>query len=132
MHLSKTNIIIRKFAGFSIVGFVVTILSLVLSYVLLKILATPLLITYVLVYGGTIIISFFLNSKLVFKTGSNVRNLIVYFLVYGVGLVLGTIIVWIFSLILPFENWVLVYLVIPFTLLSNFTLSYYFLNPKKS
>ena len=130
MHINKTNRIIRKFAGFSIVGLIVTLLSMVVSYVLLKIMATPLLITYILVYGATIVISFFLNSKLIFKTGFNVRNLIIYFLVYGAGLVIGTIMLWIFRIILPFENWVLPYLVIPFTLLSNFTLSYYFLKPR--
>jgi putative flippase GtrA len=131
MHISKIRII-RKFAGFSIIGLVVTILSLIISYVMLKILATPLLPTYILVYSVTIIISFFLNSKLIFKTGSNLRNLIVYFLVYGIGLILGTVLLWIFRFLLPYENWILTYLVLPFTLVSNFTLSYYFLKPAKS
>jgi len=131
MHINTTNRIIRKFAGFSIIGFIVTLLSMVISYVLLKILATPLFITYILVYGATIFVSFILNSKLIFKTGSNFQNLVIYFLVYGAGLLLGTIILWIFRLLLPFENWVLPYLVIPFTLVSNFILSHYFLKPEK-
>jgi putative flippase GtrA len=132
MHFNKSNRIIRKFAGFSIVGILVTLLSMVISYVLLKIMSTPLLITYILVYIATIVISFFLNSKLIFKTGSNVRNLIVYFLVYGTGLLVGTIMLWIFRILLPFENWILPYLVIPFTMVSNFTLSFYFLKPEKT
>ncbi|MCX6304766.1 MAG: GtrA family protein [Bacteroidetes bacterium] len=132
MHISRTNRIIRKFAGFSVVGVIVTLLSMVISYVLLKILATPLLLTYILVYGATIFISFKLNSKLIFKTGSNARNLVIYFLVYGVGMVVGTVMLWILRIVLPFENWILPYLVIPFTMASNFTLSYYFLKPEKS
>ena len=131
MPINLKNTIIRKFAGFSIVGLAVTLLSFAISYVLLKILATPLLITYILVYGATIIISFFLNSKLIFKTGSSFRNLVIYFLVYGTGMVVGTVMLWIFRMILPFENWILPYLVIPFTLVSNFTLSYFFLKPEK-
>jgi putative flippase GtrA len=131
MHISKSNKIIRKFAGFSVIGAVVTLLSMVISYVLLKILATPLLLTYIFVYIVTLVISFFLNSKLVFKSGSNFQNLIIYFLVYGTGLILGTFLLWVFRMLLPFENWILPYLVIPFTLLSNFTLSYYFLKPGK-
>jgi putative flippase GtrA len=131
MHISKTNRIIRKFAGFSVIGAIVTLLSMVISYVLLKILATPLLITYIFVYLATLVISFFLNSKLVFKTGSTFQNLFIYFLVYGTGLIIGTLLLWLFRILLPFENWVLPYLVIPFTLLSNFTLSYYFLKPGK-
>jgi putative flippase GtrA len=131
MRINKINSLIRKFAGFSIVGLIVTLLSLLITYILLKEFSTPLMATYILVYGATIVISFFLNSKLIFKTGSNLRNLVVYFFVYGVGLGLGTILLWLFRRILPFENWVLPYLVIPFTLLSNFTLSYYFLKPEK-
>ncbi|MFZ4520723.1 MAG: GtrA family protein [Bacteroidales bacterium] len=131
MPINLKHTIIKKFAGFSIVGLVVTLLSFAISYILLKILATPLLITYILVYGATIILSFFLNSKLIFKTGSGFRNLVIYFLVYGTGMVVGTIMLWIFRMILPFENWILPYLVIPFTLVSNFTLSYFFLKPEK-
>ena len=130
--MNLSNAIIRKFAGFSVVGFVVTLISWIISFILLKILETPLYITYILVYGVTIFISFFLNSKLIFKTGANLRNMLVYFGVYSVGMVVGTIMLWIFRMILPFENWILPYLVIPFTLVSNFFLSNYFLKPEKS
>jgi putative flippase GtrA len=132
MNISITRRIFRKFAGFSIIGFIVTILSMVISYVFLKILETPLIPTYIIVYIATIILSFLLNSKLIFKSKYNLRNLLVYFLIYGVGLFLGTIILWMFRIILPFENWTLPYLVIPFTMLSNFVLSYYLLNPSKA
>jgi putative flippase GtrA len=131
MRIPLPKQLIRKFAGFSIIGFIVTVLSLILTYVLLKIFATPLYLTYILVYGATIVISFFLNSKLIFKSGSNLKNLVIYFMVYGAGLLLGTLLLWLFRMILPFENWVLPYLVIPFTLLSNFTLANYFLKPEE-
>jgi len=131
MHIIKNSRILRKFAGFSIVGIIVTLLSVVISSVLLKIPGAPLLSTYILVYIATILLSFYLNSKLVFKTGSNFQNLVVYFLVYGAGLLLGTVLLWIFRRLFLFENWVLPYLVIPFTLLSNFLLSYFFLKPEK-
>jgi putative flippase GtrA len=131
MHTAKRNEIIKKFAGFSVVGAAMTLLSMLISFVLLKLFATPLFITYILIYGATILISFFLNSRLIFRTGSNFRNLAVYFLVYGAGLLLGTVLLMVFKVILPFENWLLAYLVLPFTLISNFTLSYYFLKPQR-
>jgi putative flippase GtrA len=131
MPTNKINRIITKFAGFSMVGIIVTLLSIAISFFCLKILATPLFITYIVVYGGTIFISFFLNSKLIFNSGFNLHNLIIYFLVYGFGLLLGTGVLAIFKFLLPFENWILAFLVLPFTILSNFTLSYYFLKPKK-
>ena len=61
--MNLSNAIIRKFAGFSVVGFVVTLISWIISFILLKILETPLYITYILVYGVTIFISFFLEIK---------------------------------------------------------------------
>ena len=127
MRIKTSNKLFRLIAGFSIVGFFVTVLSLILAYLFLKIIGTPLVITYILIYIPTVIISFSLNSKLIFKTGFNLRNFIVYCSVYGVGLLLGTGLLLLFKMLLPFENWVLSYLVLPFTILSNFTLSYYFL-----
>jgi len=131
MPTGKSRDIIRKFAGFSMIGAVMTLLSMLISYILLKIFVTPLFLTYILIYGATILISFFLNSKLIFKTGSNLRNLVVYFLVYGAGLIFGTVLLMIFRVLLPFENWALAFLVLPFTLTSNFTLSIYFLKPQR-
>ncbi|MEI6681684.1 MAG: GtrA family protein [Bacteroidota bacterium] len=129
MHIPNLKTILRKFAGFSIVGLVVTLLSMLITYILLKYLATPLFLTYILVYAVTIIVSFFLNSRLIFKTGVTWYNLLVYFLVYGAGLLIGTGLLAAFKILLPFENWILAFLVLPFTILSNFTLSYYFLKP---
>ena len=131
MIFKNQHLIIRLFAGFSVVGFFVTLVSIVLSYVFLKILGTPLILTFVLMYGSTILLSFFLNSKYIFKTGVTFHNLLIYFLVYGTGMLIGTGLLALFRILLPFENWILAYLVLPFTILSNFSLSYWFLKPQK-
>jgi len=45
---------INEFIKFSLVGVLVTIVSLVLMYVFLEFLNTPLILTYILLYGSTI------------------------------------------------------------------------------
>lgn len=115
--------LIKKFSGFSIVGGFVTVLGLVLSYFFLKIMRTPLYLTYVTLYLATILLSYFLNTKYVFKVKKDFRQSIKYFVVYAMGMIIGVIVLNIFKETLPFENWVLAYLVLPVTMLCNFILA---------
>jgi putative flippase GtrA len=111
---------IALFMGFSLVGILTTVLSMVLLFVSLEILQTPLIATYVGIYILSIFLSFYLNSKMVFKTNISFRNGYLYFIIYASGLLLGTLLLILFKKLLPFENWILSYMIIPFTLTSNF------------
>lgn len=121
-HL-KIKATIKRFFKFAQVGILVTLLSLILSFIFLKIIGTPLLITYVLLYITMIFVSFLLNSMYTFKSKRNLPRMILYFASYIFSMLLGVILLKIFRSTLPWENWLLAYLVIPFTMTSNFTLS---------
>ena len=116
--------LVKKFAGFSIVGLIVTIVGFLSMYIFLGVLKTPLYFTYAGIYIFSIIISYLLNSKFVFKINSTIKRTIIYFLIYLSSMVIGLILLTIYKSTLPFENWILSYLTVPITLTWNFVLSY--------
>ncbi|WP_394707641.1 GtrA family protein [uncultured Draconibacterium sp.] len=115
--------IVIKFIKFAKVGAFVTFLSLGLNYFFLKIVSTPLLPTYIILYLLMISLSFFLNSKYTFKAERSIKQLIMYYGSYCSSMLLGVALLSIFKILLPFENWILAYMVVPFTMTSNFILS---------
>ena len=117
--------IFKKFFKFAQIGLIVTVLSLLLSYLFLKVIGTPLIITYVLLYISMILLSFFLNSRYTFKSKMGFKKMLLYYGSYGITLLLGVILLSLLRIILPFENWIIAYLVIPFTMTSNFIFSSY-------
>ena len=123
INRSKYKTKIHALSKFMTVGVFVTLTSMTLSFVFLKIIGTPLIITYILLYLTMIFVSFLLNSKYTFKSKRSIKRLLLYYGSYGISMLIGVGLLSVFRKILPFENWVLSYLVIPFTMLSNFTLS---------
>ncbi len=111
------------FLTFSTIGAFVTSLSLSANFVLLKFFKTPLIPTYVTIYIITILISFLLNSKYTFKSDISSSNLIRYYLIYGSGMMLGVVLLLFFKSLITFENWVYPFMVIPFTMLWNYSVS---------
>lgn len=128
--LSNKKKLIELFAGFSTVGIVVTLFSMGLIYLFLKVLKTPLIITYILIYFASIIISYFLNTYLVYKVDKNKKQFLFYIIIYVTSMIIGVILLRVFQKLFPFENWILVYMVIPFTLVWNFVLTTFLLTQK--
>ena len=120
---NKIREITIRFFRFAKVGIFVTILSLALSYFFLKILATPLYATYVFLKIAMVLLSYILNSKYTFGANRNIKGGILYFLAYGISALFGIVLLWIFRKLTPFENWILAYMVVPFTTVANFILS---------
>ena len=133
MRFNKTLISksINKFFKFTQVGVFITFISLLLSFFFLKIIKTPLISTYVILYVVMIIFSFILNSYYTFKTKATSFKLLLYFGSYGISMLLGVFLLSFFRRVLPFENWILAYFVIPFTMFSNFMLSVFLFKVKK-
>jgi len=130
MQLTHSNFILktlRLFGSFSIVGLITTLISMGLLFVFYEYYQTPLIITYILIYIITILLSFLLNSFFVFKTKLSFRNSVVYVGVYGSGMIIGSLLLWLFKNLLPFDNWIISYLTLPFTFIWNFFLAYKFL-----
>ncbi len=115
---------LKVLSGFTLVGIFINILSLLLVFIFLNLLNTPLIITYIGIYLGTLILSFILNSVLVFKSGLSLTNGVKYLIVYLSGMLFGALLLWYFKKTLEFENYILGYLVLPFTTAWNFSFSY--------
>jgi putative flippase GtrA len=124
--------IFKLLGGFSVIGLITTLISLLMIFVFLKILKTPLIVTYVSIYTASILLSFILNSVFVFKSILSIKNGVKYFLIYFSRMLLGTLLLWVFKKIIPLENYILGYLVLPFTMVWNFSFSFLLLKPEKS
>jgi len=118
------NLLFTKFVGFSIVGAIISILGLIAIYVFIGLFKKPLYITYVLIYFFSILLSYILNMNFVFKMKSNMKRTAIYFLIYISSMIIGLLVLILYSVTLPYENWILSYLTIPITLTWNFLLSY--------
>ena len=112
-----------QFSQFLIVGGFVTLLSIALSYAFLKVIGTPLIITYILIYVATIFISYLLNAKYTFRAGRTLRSLFLFYGSYIFTLGFGTGLLAVMRRMLEFENWVLVFMVVPVTTIMNYLLS---------
>lgn len=122
MYLFLVNKI-RELFRFSLVGAFVMLLSVIISYLFLELLKTPLVPTYILLYISTIFLSYKLNATFTFKARQDLSGLIKFYGVYLIGLALGSVLVILFRKWFPFTNWVISIMVLPFTTLSNFILS---------
>jgi len=111
---------ISEFIKFGGVGVIVTVASMLSSFIWLKIIGTPLFITYILNYVFFIFISYTLNRLITYKRKFNFISLILYFFVYISGMVLGIILLHIFKKLFILENWIYSFLVVPFTTVNNY------------
>ena len=123
--LERYNKLIKTFTGFSIVGILVTLFSMLLIFILNEIIEWNSIISYLVSYGLSILLSYFLNSRYVWKTNFELKALVRYFGVYIASMVLGALLLWVLELLFPNVNkTILSYCVIPFTMLWN----YFFVN----
>jgi len=114
---------LRRLPQFSIVGATVTLFATTSNIILLKYFRTPLILTYICIYGVSISFSYLLNSRFTFNSELSTQRMAAYFAIYLSAMALGVFLLKIYRAVLPFENWVLPLLVLPFTALWNFTLS---------
>ena len=106
--------------SFSLIGIFMTLTTLSISVYLLKVKQTPLIPTYVTVYGISIFVSYLLNSYFTFKSKVKMDRTLIYFAVYLSSMALGVVLLTIYKSTLPFENWVFPFFVLPFTVSNNF------------
>jgi len=109
-----------KFGG---VGAFVTIASMISSFFWLKVVGTPLYITYFFNYSFFILVSYTLNRRITFNSRFSFRSLILYYLVYLTGMLLGILLLYLFKNLITCENWVYYFMVVPFTLVNNYVWS---------
>jgi putative flippase GtrA len=124
------NKFLKRFIGFSFVGVCATIFNMTLTFVLLKIVGLSAYITFVLSYGISIFLSYYLNSRLVFKSGKSMKNLVLYYLTYLVSMLIGLGTLYIYKKLLTFDDLILNYMVIPVTMIWDFLVSSKVLKPQ--
>jgi len=128
--IDRCSTFLWKYLKFLSVGMITTFVSLSTQFILLKYYKTPLLLTYVVVYSSTILLSYLLNSILTFQSKVSFKKAVLYFCIYFSSMGLGVVLLKIYRYSLPFENWVLPFLVIPFTMTWNFLWASKFLKKK--
>ncbi|HON53595.1 MAG TPA: GtrA family protein [Bacteroidales bacterium] len=123
--------LVKRLIGFSFVGVVITFIGMLQVYILLKVLHFHPYLTYFLSYVISILQSYYLNSRLVFKSGKSKKNLFIYYGVYSTSMIIGFFTLVLYRKFLPFDELILNYMVIPVTMLWNFTVSSKFLKPQE-
>lgn len=117
--------LIATFAGFSFVGIVVTLISMLLIFICNEILGWNSIVSYLLSYGISILLSYFLNANYVWKSDFSFVAMVQYLGIYIASMVLGAVLLWLLELTFPDVNkTILSYCVIPLTMLWN----YFFVN----
>ena len=111
-----------SFLKFSRVGIFVTLFSMTISFIFLKLLGSPLYITYVLNYLFSIFLSYHLNRIYTFGSAYLLSALLQYYLAYIVSMLFGLGILFICRNIFPYENWVITYMTIPLRFIVNYFL----------
>lgn len=116
---------ISTFAGFSFVGVIVTLISMLLIFICNEILGWNSIISYLFSYTISILLSYILNAKYVWKSEFSFAAMVRYYGIYIASMLLGAVLLWLFEMALPEVNKTLLsYCVIPFTMLWN----YFFVN----
>ncbi|MBK9735172.1 MAG: GtrA family protein [Saprospiraceae bacterium] len=115
--------LVSKIVKFSSVGLIVSLITLGASMYALGVLKTPLIPTYVFIYGTSILVSYFLNSRYTFKSSVSGTKTIIYFTIYLLSMCTGVILLNIYSRLFDVENWIYPFMVVPFTASLNFILS---------
>jgi len=114
-----------KIISFSLIGGIITILSILVSTFLLKVVRTPLYPTYIIVYISTIGLSYVLNAKITFKAKKTIKSVFLYYLTYGLSFLLGLGLLFLFRENLKWDNYVIGLLPIPFTFAFNYIVSHF-------
>lgn len=114
---------LKRLPHFSLVGIIVTVVATCTNIVLLKYVQTPLILTWICVYAVAINLSYLLNSFLTFQSALSLERMALYYGIYLSSMSIGVVLLKVYRVLLPFENWVLPLLVLPVTATWNFCLS---------
>lgn len=115
------HILIQRILGFSVVGVISTVVSLLLLWLFNDGLSLNIYVAYVLAYGISIILSYFLNARYVWTHTLSVADILKYFFIYLSSMTLGAILLFPIQWFLPDWNHTLLsFTTIPFTMIWNY------------
>lgn len=112
---------IKKLTGFSLVGIVVTLVSLLLLYICNELLSFNLYLAYFISYFLSILLSYFLNACLVWKVCPSLGAIVKYFVIYLLSMLIGLGILYALeSFLVEWNHTLISFLTVPFTMLWNY------------
>lgn len=113
--------LIHRIFGFSIVGVISSLLSLLLIFVGNELIGLNVYVVYFLSYIITILVSYFLNARYVWKHELRIIDVVKYFGIYISSMILGMLLLMFFELLMPnLNHTILSFLTIPFTMAWNY------------
>jgi putative flippase GtrA len=111
----------KRFLGFSSVGVIVTLFSMFLTFMFNDVLKINVFISYIMSFSTSIIVSYFMNAKFVFKSAYSLKRFVLYYGIYVLSMFLGLAILKAYSFFFPdWNKTIITYMVLPFTILFNF------------
>ena len=119
-NIKNLNRYLKYFAGFTSVGIIITIVSLLSTIFLIEIIKISLLIAYPLIYIVSILASYYLNKDLVFKFRGKENRLFLYFTIYLTSMLLGLVLIYMLKKISNIPESIVAILILPLTTIYNF------------
>lgn len=119
----KYRKILTQFAGFSLVGIVVTLFSIVLIFVFTQLLNFSAQLSYATAYIISIALSYVLNGKYVFKASLGILPYLMYYGIYFSGMGLGLLIIWGLKQFFAWPEFFISVAPVPVTMIWNFLFS---------
>lgn len=128
---------VRKIAGFSFVGVIVTLVSMALIYIMNEWLHWNPYVSYITSTVLSILLSYVLNMLKVFSSRFSWKTLGLYYLIYCSSMILGMFVLRFYLWLIPTWNATLLsYMVIPITMIYNYIfvnrIANYYKNEKRN
>jgi len=111
---------LKQIAGFSIIGIIVNVISVVLLFLFLYVLGRNVYLAYILVSVICIGISYVLNVKMVFKARLALNDYFRYNFIYLISMLIGLFIIAVVKHLFNFNDFINSLMATPFTMIWNF------------
>lgn len=118
------KLFIKKVSAFSLVGAFTTLLGLFLNFALVKFFLLDPIKVYIVLYAISIFISYWLNIKYTFNGEFSKEGLFYYCLIYLSSALVGIGLMWLMKQYTAIPEYYYIFIVLPFTVIWNFVLSY--------
>jgi len=130
-NIAKFTTLVKYFAGFSVVGAIVTIASFFTAIFLIEFFKISILIVYPVVYISSLFVSYYLNKEIVFKYRGSKNKLLLYFTIYLTSMLLGFLLIFLMKEFTDIRETLIAILILPVTTTYNFILVYLLFNKQE-
>jgi putative flippase GtrA len=115
--------LLKLATSFSLVGATCTMLSLLMIYFFAAFTTLNATTGYIISYSSSILLSYLLSAKFVFKGKYSVFSLLIYIFIYLSSMGIGVALLKVLEPVIPFQSWIVSYFTIPVTMGWNFMMT---------